>query len=118
VNWVQDSGATGHFTNAGGETITVGPGNDRGSWNNGTAYVVGDTVTLNGVVYWCILSHTGHTPPNLTYWRVNNPDIVPGIAVDLGDGEFLITAVTNGGVGAAGDLAQLTLMPRLMRLTA
>jgi hypothetical protein len=101
VNWVQDSGATGHFTNAGGETITVGPGNDRGSWNNGTAYVVGDTVTLNGVVYWCILSHTGHTPPNLTYWRVNNPDIVPGIAVDLGDGEFLITAVTNGGVGAA-----------------
>jgi hypothetical protein len=101
VNWVQDSEAAGHFTNAGGETITVGPGNDRGAWDNSTEYVVGDTVTLNGMVYWCILNHTGHTPPNLTYWRVNNPDIVSGIAVDLGDGEVLITAVANGGVGAA-----------------
>ena len=101
VNWVQNSGAAGHFTNAGGDTITVGPGNDRGAWDNGTAYVVGDTVTLNSMVYWCILNHTGHTPPNLTYWRINNPDIVPGIAVDLGDGEFLITAVTHGGYGAA-----------------
>jgi len=101
VNWVQDSGAAGHFTNADGDAITVGPGNDRGAWDNGTAYVVGDTVTLNGMVYWCILNHAGHTPPNLTYWRINNPDIVPGIAVDLGDGEFLIASVTHGGYGAA-----------------
>jgi len=100
TNWVQSAGATGHFTD-GTDAISIGSGNYLGAWSGATTYVIGDTVSLSGVRYWCILGHTNHTPPDLTYWRVNNPDVVPGIAVDLGDGEYLIAAVTNGGVGAA-----------------
>ncbi len=58
ANWVQSSGAMGHFTTSGGTTVTLGPGNV-------------------------------------------NPDIVPGILVEFTDGQFLITAITGDGSGAA-----------------
>ncbi len=38
------------------------------SWANGTSYVVGDLVCVEGINYYCILAHNGHTPPNTTYW--------------------------------------------------
>jgi hypothetical protein len=39
------------------------------AWNAGTAYVVGNCVSLaNDTQYVCILNHTNHTPPNATYW--------------------------------------------------
>lgn len=42
----------------------------RGAWNSGTAYAVGDVVTLSGSSYVCVLDHTNHTPPNTTYWQL------------------------------------------------
>lgn len=38
------------------------------AWSNSTPYVVGNYVTLSGVVYECISNHTNQTPPNATYW--------------------------------------------------
>ncbi len=38
------------------------------AWDNTIAYEVGDVVDLAGTFYRCILAHTGHTPPNTTYW--------------------------------------------------
>lgn len=42
------------------------------AWNSGTAYVVGNYITLNNVVYQCKLGHTNQTPPNATYWTPVN----------------------------------------------
>lgn len=38
------------------------------AWSNATAYVLGDLVSSGGVNYYCILAHTNHVPPNVTYW--------------------------------------------------
>lgn len=40
----------------------------RGLWNAGTAYVVSDAVSDVGSSYICKAPHTGHAPPNATYW--------------------------------------------------
>jgi hypothetical protein len=40
------------------------------AWNSGTAYVVGNMVTLSGVVYECIQANTNISPPSGSYWRV------------------------------------------------
>ena len=42
------------------------------AWNSTTAYIIGDRVILNGIVYSCILGHTNFTPPNVTYWVVSD----------------------------------------------
>lgn len=39
-----------------------------GPWSNVVAYLVNDVSDLSGTYYRCILAHTGHTPPNATYW--------------------------------------------------
>ncbi|MGY4370744.1 hypothetical protein ACVW1A_006809 [Bradyrhizobium sp. LB1.3] len=42
-----------------------------GAWSWGaTAYAAGDVVTLSGSSYVCVLAHTNHTPPNVTYWQL------------------------------------------------
>lgn len=41
-------------------------------WSSTQAYVIGDRVTLSGVIYRCILGHTNQTPPNATYWAVSD----------------------------------------------
>ena len=38
------------------------------AWSGATAYAVGDTALSGGIVYYCILAHTNHIPPNVTYW--------------------------------------------------
>ncbi len=38
------------------------------AWSNSTPYVIGDMVSLAGRYYTCNADHTGHTPPNATYW--------------------------------------------------
>lgn len=66
----------------------------KGAWSGATAYVESDVVSLNGSSYICILAHTNHTPPNVTYWE-------------------LLASV--GGVGATGPAAWL---PPVAWLTA
>lgn len=44
------------------------------TWSATTAYVIGNRVYLNGVIYNCILGHTNQTPPNATYWAVSSTD--------------------------------------------
>lgn len=41
------------------------------AWNSGTAYVVGDLVTLANVTYVAVAAGTNHTPPNLAFWAVS-----------------------------------------------
>lgn len=48
-----------------GALVTVDSVTD---WSNATAYVIGDLATFEGANYYCILAHTGHQPPNATYW--------------------------------------------------
>ncbi|WP_247310509.1 MULTISPECIES: carbohydrate-binding protein [unclassified Bradyrhizobium] len=42
----------------------------KGAWSGATAYTVGDVVSLSGSSYVCVLDHTNHTPPNVTYWQL------------------------------------------------
>lgn len=68
------TGATGS-QGAQGATGPQGPQGlhgltNKGTWSGATAYVVNDFVTLNGTSYVCIVAHTNHTPPNVTYWQV------------------------------------------------
>jgi len=39
-------------------------------YDNATAYVVGDKVYLNRVLYQCIYATTGNAPTNTTYWKI------------------------------------------------
>jgi hypothetical protein len=39
-------------------------------YDNATAYVVGDKVYLNRVLYQCIDATTGNAPTNTTYWKI------------------------------------------------
>lgn len=48
-----------------GATLLAG---SPAAYNNATAYVIGDLVSLGGVNYYCIQNTTGNTPPNATYW--------------------------------------------------
>lgn len=38
------------------------------TYNNATAYTVGDLVGSGGIRYYCIADTTGNAPPNATYW--------------------------------------------------
>ncbi|MCP1765395.1 hypothetical protein [Bradyrhizobium japonicum] len=42
----------------------------KGAWSGTTAYAANDVVTLAGSSYVCVLDHTNHTPPNVTYWQL------------------------------------------------
>ncbi|WFT91415.1 glycosyl hydrolase family 28-related protein [Bradyrhizobium barranii] len=42
----------------------------KGAWSGATAYTVGDVVSLSGSSYACVLDHTNHAPPNVTYWQL------------------------------------------------
>ena len=43
-------------------------------WSSTRAYVIGDRVTLDGVIYNCILANTNQTPPSGTHWAVSSTD--------------------------------------------
>jgi hypothetical protein len=45
-------------------------GSYASKYDNATAYVVGDKVYLNRVLYKCIDATTGNAPTNTTYWEV------------------------------------------------
>lgn len=65
-------------------------------WSSTTAYVIGDRVSLAGVIYNCILGHTNQTPPNVTYWAVSSTDPT----------QYTVAAVSSGAEKikkAAGD---------------
>ena len=40
----------------------------QGEWSSLTAYALNDVVSLTGTFYICILAHSNHTPPDITYW--------------------------------------------------
>lgn len=44
------------------------------AWSNAVNYVKGDLVTSGGNVYYCILDHINHVPPNATYWYLEPSD--------------------------------------------
>jgi hypothetical protein len=51
--------------------VLLGDFNWKGPWLVGTAYVANDVVNDaagTGLWYYCITAHTGHEPPNATYW--------------------------------------------------
>jgi hypothetical protein len=64
-----------------------------GAWSSSTTYAALDAVSLNGSSYVCVLGHTNHTPPNLTYWNV--------LAAKGDTGSTGSTGAT-GAAGAAG----------------
>lgn len=43
------------------------------TWGSGTAYIVGDLVTLGGTKYRATAASTNQTPPNADYWEVYDP---------------------------------------------
>ena len=48
-----------------GQTLITG---SPAAWNSGTAYEVGDLVSLSGSNYYCTAGNTNQTPPNASYW--------------------------------------------------
>lgn len=85
------TGATGAAGATGARGLTW-----RGTWNSGTAYVADDAVESGGSSYVCILAHTNHVPPNITYWDLLAQEGLPG--VDGADG-----LTRPAGLGAAWD---------------
>ena len=54
-----------------GEQGPPGAGiNPLGTYNAGTAYAIGDSVSINGSSYVAIAPTTGNEPPNTAYWQL------------------------------------------------
>lgn len=74
-------------------------------WSSTTAYVIGDRVILNGIVYTCILGHTNFTPPDVTYWVVSDgnptsrtsPTVATGAEKVKKDAADTLSATNNVG---------------------
>lgn len=47
---------------------------NQGAWTNTTAYAVGDRVQSGGASWVCVTAHTGHVPPNASFWRMLGSD--------------------------------------------
>jgi hypothetical protein len=62
------------------------------AWDSTTAYIVGDICELSGTYYLCILAHTNHTPPNITYWTAL---VLWNVTTDY-DVDDVITYSVNG----------------------
>lgn len=74
--------------------VPSNPNQWQGNWSNTTAYVVNDVVNLSGTWYICILNHTGHTPPNATYWALWNGENIlnpTGTHLSSGTGASTLT---------------------------
>lgn len=66
-DWDSDNLAPG-VTIPASSTWTITPVEPR--WSRTKAYVVGDQVVVNGVLYTAAAASTGQLPPNATYWTV------------------------------------------------
>lgn len=64
-------------TSATGPSIVPPPDNATnwtsapGAWSAYTPYAAGDIAIYNDVVYRCLVTHTGKTPPEATYWTTS-----------------------------------------------
>lgn len=110
-------------------TVPATPNQWQGNWSNTTAYVANDVVNLSGTWYICILGHTGHTPPNATYWALWNGENIlnpTGTHLSSGSGAGVLTlpdsAISHDAFipSIYGDPATspLTLQDDLVNLTA
>lgn len=63
-------------------TLTQGPAWDDDApvqdWSSTVTYAVGDVVTNDDVVYYCILAHLNQEPPNATYWSTTATEYANG----------------------------------------
>lgn len=64
------------------------------AWSAATAYQVADQVMQGGVLYRCVLAHTNHAPPNVTYWK--SLDYVPDRPFGPAQLGFSLLAYDNG----------------------
>lgn len=68
------------------------------TWDNGTAYDVGDLVVYDGVNYYCQVAHTGHAPsaPSNTWWYAMTGNVfeipTPYSNADLANIQFVQSA--------------------------
>jgi hypothetical protein len=60
-------------------------------------------VTLSGSSYVCVLDHTNHTPPNVTYWQ-----LLASKGTDGADGAAATVSVGTVTTGAGGSSAAVT----------
>lgn len=50
-----------------------------GTWSSSTAYVVGDYVVYNSLVYKCTTGHTNSTPPSVNWTLISSPGQSKGL---------------------------------------
>ena len=75
--------------------------NWRGTWDSGTAYAAGDSVSYSGVSYYCATANTGHTPGTDADWAVMDSFTGP-------PGNTVIDAVTVTGTPTSGQVITAT----------
>jgi uncharacterized cupin superfamily protein len=69
------------------------------AWNAGTPYNIGDTVSLSGTFYTCILGHTNHQPPNGTYWS---------LGAEVWADVLILNFTPGGGGGGSGTVTSIS----------
>jgi hypothetical protein len=73
-----------------------GPGASVQTWSSTAAYVPGQVVQYNGVIYYCILASTNNAPPNGTYWTVGGAVNAPAGAVAIpNNGQIFGSAIST-----------------------
>ncbi len=132
TNWVQSSGASGHFAQVvaldeGQPTVDEGSGK-TGLPCTGQPFSTGDSIVIAGTTNYngtytvdasstadvIVIVHaytletigsgaTATRSANISLGTGNQcPDVIPGTLVEVGGNELMVTAVTGDGTGAAG----------------
>jgi hypothetical protein len=70
--------------------------NPKGEWDVDTAYLVADSVELDGSSYVAVQNNTGQMPPNITYWQL--------LSAAGSDATITIGTTTTGAPGTNADV--------------
>lgn len=79
-------------------------------WSATKAYIIGDRVTLSGVIYNCILGNTNQSPPHVTYWTVSNTDPTQYTVAALSTGAEKIKKAAGDTLNANNNVGRILMI--------
>ncbi len=72
-----------------------GPGQSVQTWNSTTAYVPGNVVQYNGVIYYCTTGNTGSTPPSGNWTTGGSVNAAAGTVAIPNNGQIFGSGIST-----------------------
>ena len=77
-----------------------GPGQSVQTWNNATAYVPGNVVQFNGVIYYCTTGNTNSQPPSGNWTTGGSVNAAAGTVPIPNNGQIFGSAISTAAANA------------------